>query len=145
FRYFPGMGEGTLVRPLAFYPIALLGLVLAFQLWRRKASIPRTGVWIPFIVFVLFLVAVSSYGALLEPLVLRGQDYFGRVIRAWLTVVIGLSFFITAVWMNRSEDGLRFTIRWLLAGFVMDIVWSGVQSLAFYTPLLRKVTVTHWQ
>ena len=145
FRYFPGMGEGTLVRPLAFYPIALLGLLLAVQLWRGKTSIPRTGVWIPFIVFVLFLVAVSSYGALLGPLPLRGQDYFGRVIRAWITVVIGLSFFITAVWMNRSEEDLRFTIRWLLAGFVMDIFWSGVQSLAFYTPLLKKVTVTHWQ
>jgi O-antigen ligase len=27
----------------------------------------------------------------------------------------------------------------------LDIAWSGVQSLAFYTPLLKKVTVTHWQ
>ena len=47
--------------------------------------------------------------------------------------------------MNRNEDDLRFTVRWLLAGFVMDVLWSGVQSLAFYTPLLDKVTVTMWQ
>jgi O-antigen ligase len=47
--------------------------------------------------------------------------------------------------MNRSEQDLRFSVRWLLAGFVMDILWSGVQGLAFYTPLLKKVTVTHWQ
>ena len=145
FRYFPGMGEGTLVRPLAFYPIALLGLVLAVQLWRGKTSLPRTGVWIPLTVLVLFLLAASSYGALLNPLSLRGQDYFGRVMRAWVTVLIGLSFFITAVWMNRSEAELRFTLRWLLAGFGMDVLWSGVQALAFYTPLLEKVTVTHWQ
>ena len=32
---------------------------------------------------------------------------------------------------------------WL--ALVMDVLWSGVQSLAFYTPLLEKVTVTHWQ
>lgn len=145
FRYFPGMGEGTLVRPLAFYPIALLGLILLIQFWRGKASLPRTGVWIPLIVFILFLLAASSFGALLNPLALRGQDYFGRVLRAWATVAIGLSFFIASVWMNRDEDDLRFTIRWLLAGFVMDVLWSGVQSLAFYTPLLDKVTVTHWQ
>ena len=31
FRYFPGMGEGTLVRPLSFYPIAILGLILLIQ------------------------------------------------------------------------------------------------------------------
>ena len=145
FRYFPGMGEGTLVRPLAFYPIALLGLVLAVQLWRGRTSMPRTGVWIPLAVLVLFLLAASSYGALLNPLSLRGQDYFGRVLRAWVTVLIGLSFFITAVWMNRSEAELRFTLRWLLAGFGMDVLWSGLQALAFYTPLLEKVTVTHWQ
>ena len=145
FRYFPGMGENTLVRPLAFYPVALLGLILIYQLWRGKTSMLRTGVWVPLAVFVLFMLAGSSYGALLDPLTLRGQDYFGRVMRAWVTVTIGLSFFITAVWMNRNEEDLRFTLRWLLAGFVMDILWSGVQALAFYTPLLEKVTVTHWQ
>ena len=145
FRYFPGTGEGTLVRPLSFYPIALLGLMLVFQVWRGKISIPRTAIWIPLLVLVMFLLAASSYGALLDPLTLRGQDYFGRVLRAWVTVVIGLSFFIAAVWMNRSEEDLRFTLRWLLAGFVVDVLWSGVQALAFYTPLLDKVTVTHWQ
>jgi O-antigen ligase len=76
---------------------------------------------------------------------MRGFEYFGRALRAWLTLVIGLSFFIAAVWMNRDEDDLRFTVKWLLAGFVVDILWSGVQALAFYTPLIKKVTVTHWQ
>ena len=145
FRYFPFIGDGTLVRPLSFYPIAALMLVLIVQLWRGKTSTPRTGVWIPLIAFILFTLAASSYGALLDPLPLRGQDYFGRVIRAWATLAIGLSFFVSAVWMNRNEDDLRFTVRWILAGFVMDVLWSGVQSLAFYTPLLGKVTVTMWQ
>jgi O-antigen ligase len=145
FRYFPFMGDSTLVRPLSFYPIALLMVILIFQLLRGKTAIPHTGTWIPLIAFVLFTLAASSYGALLDPLAMRGQEYFGRVIRAWVTVAIGLSFFIAAVWMNRNEDDLRFTVRWILAGFVMDILWSGVQSLAFYTPLLPKVTVTMWQ
>jgi len=145
FRYFPGMGEGTLVRPLAFYPIALLMAIIVVQLRRGKTEFPRASVWTPLATFVLFALAASSYGALLDPLPLRGQEYFGRVIRAWITVAIGFSFFISAVWMNRSEDDLRFTVRWLLAGFVMDVLWSGVQSLAFYTPLLEKATVTHWQ
>src|SRR5215204_4543225 len=145
FRYFPFMGDGTLVRPLSFYPIALLMLILLIQLWRGKTTIPRTGVWTPLIAFGLFTLAASSFGALLDPLPLRGQEYFGRVIRAWATVIIGLSFFISAVWMNRNDDDLRFTVRWLLAGFVMDVAWSGVQSLAFYTPLLEKEMITLWQ
>jgi hypothetical protein len=94
---------------------------------------------------VLIALTATSIGILLNPLPLRGQEYFGRVIRAWVTLVIGLSFFIAAAWMNRTEDDLRFSLKWLLAGFVVDILWSGVQALAFYTPLLKKVTVTHWQ
>ena len=95
--------------------------------------------------FVVVLLAASMFGVLHAPLEMRGQTYWGRAIRAWATVIIGLSFFVTAAWMNRHEDDLKFSVRWLLAGFVLDIAWSGVQALAFYTPLLKKVTVTHWQ
>ena len=145
FRYFPFLGDATYVRPLALYPIVLLLFLLVIQLLRGKTSVPRAGALTPLTVFVLFALAATGFGALLDPLPLRGQEYFGRVIRAWATLVIGLSFFVAAVWMNRNEDDLRFSIKWLLAGFVMDVLWSGVQALAFYTPLLKKVTVTHWQ
>ena len=37
------MGEGTFVRPLAFYPIALLLPLLLIQLIRGKTSLPRAG------------------------------------------------------------------------------------------------------
>ena len=145
FRYFPFLGETTYVRPLAFYPIAFLLPLLLIQLWRNKTSMPRAGAVIPLTVFVLFTLAATGFGALLDPLPLRGQEYAGRAIRAWATLIIGLCFFVSAVWMNRDQEDLKFTATWLLAGFVMDVVWSGVQSLAFYTPLLEKVTVTHWQ
>ena len=145
FRYFPFLGDTTYVRPLAFYPIAFLIPLLLIQVLRGRASLPRAGALTPLTVWVLFILAATSFGALLDPIPLRGQEYAGRAIRAWATLFIGLSFFVSAVWMNRNEDDLRFTVRWLLAGLVMDILWSGVQSLAFYTPLLEKVTVTHWQ
>jgi hypothetical protein len=145
FRYFPLLGDSTYVRPLSLYPIALLLPLLLFQLTQKKESFPRAETLTPLVAFVLLALAATGFGLLLNPLPMRGYEYMGRVIRAWVTVVIGLSFFLAAVWMNRSEEDLRFTIKWLLAGFVMDILWSGVQALAFYTPLLEKVTVTHWQ
>ncbi len=145
FRYFPLLGDATYVRPLSLYPIAFLLPLLVIQLLRGKISMPRAGALTPLTAFALFVLAATSLGVLLGPLPLRGQEYFGRVIRAWATLIIGLSFFVSAVWMNRNEDDLRFSVKWLLAGFVMDILWSGVQGLAFYTPLLKKVTVTNWQ
>lgn len=145
FRYFPFLGDSTYVRPLSLYPIAFLLVLLFIQLLNGKASLPRAGTLTPLLAFVLIALTATSLGVLLDPLPFRGQEYFGRVIRAWATIVIGLSFFVAAVWMNRNEEDLRFSIKWLLAGLVVDVLWSGVQALAFYTPLLEKVTVTHWQ
>jgi O-antigen ligase len=145
FRYFPFLGDSTYVRPLSLYPIALLLPLLVWQLIQKKETFPRAGTWTPLLAFVLLTLAASTLGFLLNPIPMRGYEYLGRVLRAWITLVIGVSFFVAAVWMNRSEEDLRFSIKWLFAGFVVDILWSGVQSLAFYTPLLKKVTVTHWQ
>ena len=145
FRYFPFLGDNTYVRPLSLYPIALLLVLLVLQSMQKRESLPRAGTLTPLLAFVLLALAATGIGLLIDPLPLRGFEYLGRVFRAWVTVVIGLSFFIAAVWMNRSEEDLMFSIKWLLAGFVVDILWSGVQALAFYTPLLEKVTVTHWQ
>jgi O-antigen ligase len=145
FRYFPLLGDATYVRPLSLYPIAFLLPLLVIQLLRGKASMPRAGALTPLTAFALFVLAASSLGVLLAPLPLRNQEYFGRVIRAWATLLIGLAFFVSAVWMNRNEEDLRFSVKWLLFGFVLDILWGAVQGLAFYTPLLKKVTVTHWQ
>src|SRR5687768_12160823 len=116
FRYFPFLGDTTYVRPLAFYPIAFLIPLLFIQVLRGRASLPRAGALTPLTVWVLFILAATSFGLLLDPIPLRGQEYAGRAIRAWATLVIGLSFFVSAVWMNRNEDDLRFTVRWLLAG-----------------------------
>ncbi len=69
----------------------------------------------------------------------------GRVVRAWATVFIGLVFFIAAVWMNRNEDDLRFSLKWLFAGFIIDVLWSGLQGATFYLHIFPKPLVTHWQ
>jgi len=144
FRYFP-VGESTYVRPLAFFPLVLLAPVLLIQLIRGKTTFPRAGALTPLTVFLLAALAASLIGILFAPLIMRGQGVVGRVVRAWATVFIGLVFFISAVWMNRNEDDLRFTVKWILAGFVLDVLWSGVQGATFYLHVLPKQLVTQWQ
>src|SRR5574341_581723 len=144
FRYFPA-GEGTYVRPLAFFPLVLLMPVLFIMLLGGRTTFPRAGALTPLTAFVLVALAASLLGVLFAPLSLRGQDVVGRVVRAWAAILIGLVFFIAAVWMNRSEDDLRFSVKWLFAGFVLDILWSGLQGATFYLHLLPKPLVTQWQ
>src|SRR5689334_4886119 len=94
FRYFPFLGDSTYVRPLSLYPVAFLLLLLFIQLIQGKTSVPRAGPLTPLLGFVLLAFIATSIGLLLDPLPLRGLGYFDRVIRAWVTLVIGLSFFI---------------------------------------------------
>jgi hypothetical protein len=144
FRYFPA-GEGTYVRPLAIFPIALLLLTLLIQFWRHEATLPRAGALTPLAAFLLVALVATLLGILLNPVPMRGQDAVGRMLRAWITILIGVSFFVGAVWMNREEAELRFSVRWLLVGFGIDILWSGVQAATFYLQILPKPLVTQWQ
>jgi O-antigen ligase len=82
---------------------------------------------------------------LINPVPLRGQTYDTRVIRAFVTLFIGLAFFISAVWMNKNEEDLKHTVKWIFAGLCVLIFWSGLQAITFYTGLLEKEMVTHWQ
>ena len=145
FRYFPLLGKHTYVRPLAFYPLVLLYLVLALRLLLKEIKLPWSDVLIPFFVFLMVVVLTTAAGAFLAPVELRGQGYWGRSLRALLTFVIGLSFFVAALWMHRDMDDLRKSLPWLYAGMVLTIGWAVVQALAFYTPLLSKSQVSEWQ
>ncbi len=145
FRWFPGLGESTLVRPLALYPLALLLPLLLVLAWRKKIQLTWAGAFVALGVFVLFALFASSIGSLINPIPLRGQVYDGRAIRALVTLIIGIAFFVSAVWMNKDEEDLRFTVQWIFAGLCLNIAWSGLQAVTFYTGLLEKEMVTHWQ
>lgn len=145
FRWFPFLGETTYIRPLALYPLAFLLPILLIQAIRRQRPFPWTGSVILLGMFAATALTVTSLGVLIDPLPLRGQDYFGRAPRALVTLVIGLAFFLSAAWMNRDEAEVKFTFRWMLAGFGLDLAWSALQAVTFYTGLLEKEMVTHWQ
>jgi len=129
FRYLPFMGAGTIVRPLALYPLGLLMLILLYQIWTKRVIHPWNRALTILLLFTLTALASTAIGSLYAPIELRGQSYFGRALRAWVTIVIGLAFFVSAVWMNQNEDDLKFSLKWLFAGLVLHIVWGGVQAV----------------
>ncbi len=145
FRFFPFLGDSTQVRPLALYPLALLMPILLVRLWRGEIKNPIPGSLVMWGAFLVAALLASALGALNAPLELRGSDYFDRVIRAWMTAVIGLMFFVAAIWMNRDEDDVRFSAKWILLGLCLHILWSLVQAVSFYTDLLPRQTLREWQ
>ena len=145
FRFFPFVGKHTYVRPLAFYPLALLYLILFLRLLKKEIKLPWSNALLPFLLFFIFTVFATASGALLAPIPLHGNEYWGRAIRALITFGIGLSFFFAALWMHKDEDDLRHSLKWLYAGLFITILWVGVQAIALHTPLLKKGQVSAWQ
>jgi O-antigen ligase len=129
FRFMPFMGAGTFVRPLALYPLVLLMPILLYQIWTKRLTRPWNGSLTILLAFTLAALLSTAFGSLLAPIELRGIGFWDRALRAWITLVIGLSFFVSAAWMNRSEDDLKFSLKWLLAGFVLHVVWGGIQAV----------------
>ena len=99
--------KATYVRPLALYPLVLLWPVLLIRLKQGKIAHPWPGALTVLLAFVLAALAATSLGATLSPLELRGVEYSDRAIRALLTLAIGVSFFVAAIWMNQSEEELK--------------------------------------
>src|SRR5688572_6405315 len=82
FRWFPFLGESTLVRPLSLYPLGFLFLLLTIQIFRKKSQLQVSSTFIVLGLFILFTIVSASIGSLINPIPLRGQTYDGRAIRA---------------------------------------------------------------
>ncbi|MFO7583460.1 MAG: O-antigen ligase family protein [Anaerolineales bacterium] len=142
FRYMPFMGAGTFVRPLALYPLAALLLILFIMLWRREIGFPRLGSFTVLAAFTLAAIAATAIGATFAPIELRGVEYWDRAVRAFITLAIGLSFFLAAAWMNQDEAQVRFSVRWLMVGLAGHLVWGAIQFYGLnygYRDELREI------
>jgi O-antigen ligase len=133
FRFMPFMGTGTYVRPLAIYPLVILLPVLLLRLKRGEISRPWPGALTMVLAFLLAALAATAFGATLAPLELRGADFYDRALRAVITLGVGLSFFLAAVWMNQDEADLKFSVRWLMLGLAVDLAWGAIQFIGLNT------------
>lgn len=127
FRYFPsGLGGGTLVRPLSLYPLLLLlPLATLPRLWQRP--LPKTLLTLlPFVVAVL-ISAANSFLLGIEPVL--GVSVNERVLRALITLAIGLSFYLTVIVLPESSSDLRSALRWMMLGFVFAFLWGSLQTI----------------
>jgi hypothetical protein len=135
FRWLPNVLGTTQVRPLAFYPLALLVPVMFVYLLRtRKFRLPAPTS--PLLAFILVAAISTVLGGLYNPSDLKGFSYWEWALRSWLSLAIGMGFFWVSVLASRSEESLRKSLPWMYAGLVLSILWGGLQALAQYTPLL---------
>ncbi len=129
FRFMPFMGAGTFVRPLALYPLALLMPILLYQIWTKRLTRPWSGPLTILLAFTLTALLATAFGSFLAPIELRGQTYFDRALRAWITLVIGLVFFPRRRVDEPRRRSTQILLEVAVGGMVLHMVWGGMQAV----------------
>jgi hypothetical protein len=137
FRYLPSFYGTTLVRPMALIPLSLLVPLILYLAWKKRRALFPQGIT-PLTVFLFMTLAATLIGALYAPVETRGHAYWERALRAWVSLGVGLTFFLAASWMSRSEEDLKHSLHWLYLGLYVTILWGTLQIIAVYTPLLSE-------
>lgn len=125
FPFFPGgFGGKTLVRPLAVYPlIVLLFIATLPRLFKRP--LPKT--FLPLFAFIITTLISSTLAFSQNTEALRGVSASSRLIRNIITLGIGVSFYLTISLIHDNWDDLKFSLRWLYAGFSIALLWGTMQ------------------
>jgi O-antigen ligase len=127
FPYFPGnFGGGTLVRPLSIYPLLILMVLVIFPRFLTR-PLPRT--LLAFLPFVLVAVASTFLASLRNIEGLQGVSVTERMLRALATLGLGGSIYLAITLWPESRKDLRFSIRWLYAGFALALIWGTLQTI----------------
>jgi hypothetical protein len=125
FPYFPsGLGGSTLVRPLALYPLLIL---LVIAVLPRFFTRPASRTLLPFLAFVIVALASSVVAFLrgIDPVI--GVTVADRIIRNVVTLALGGAFYFAVALIPETPEDLRFTLRWLYAGFAIALLWGSLQ------------------
>ena len=137
------LGEGTLARPLAAYPAALLLLLALFRMivLGQRPRLSRDG----FVLLGLFSLYMVASGlvvvANLPEESFKGQTPLDAFLRALLTWVTGLAFYVVARLQIRTSHDAKIALRFLFIGMSVSIAFAGLQvvAIAQHGELLRLV------
>jgi len=125
FPYLPEeLGGRTLVRPLAVYPLIVLVFLVTLPRMLKR-PLPQT--FLPLLAFAVAAM-ISSLAAFAGDLeVYRGVSLAERFLRNMLTLGLGMAIYLTVSLLPQSWDDLRYSLRWMYAGFVVALAWGTLQ------------------
>lgn len=127
FPYFPpAIGGEALVRPLALYPLAvLIAVTILPSLVLRR--LPKTTLALLLFVLIALISSLLSLLRGIEPAL--GISATARVLRGVFTLGIGCAIYLAFTLLPRSEQDLRFSLRWVYLGCGLAMLWGALQAI----------------
>ncbi|MEW5870934.1 MAG: O-antigen ligase family protein [Chloroflexota bacterium] len=127
FPFFPdAIGGEALVRPLSLYPLAILTILFVLP---RLFSHPMPRSLLSLLPFVLIAIASSLLSLLrgIEPAM--GISATARALRGIFTLAIGCAIYLAVTLLPRTNDDLRFSLRWIYIGCGLALFWGSLQAI----------------
>lgn len=144
FPTIPFISKGTEVRPLSIYPMLLLFPLLLIQMWRKRIKVWHP-IFTPLTVFVLIVLGTTLTASFFAPIGLHGMEFDGRVLRAAVTLLIGIAFFTYSLWNNQTLEQFSASLKWLYLGLFLSFIWGILQMLVYYGWLLNESILDQYQ
>jgi hypothetical protein len=117
--------------PFSAIPLGLLAVVWFIPQVLRGRQLPREV--IPILFFALAAIVSSATVYYLDNAFYFGsRTFWGQSLRAFLTLSIGLAFYLlTSAWLH-SEAALRRALQWVYIGGAVMLLWGLMQTVIIY-------------
>ncbi len=116
---------GAIVAPFSAIPLAILLVVWLVPFVLERGKFPAEVV--PYLYFILIALLVTALGFFLNGFYVRGRDFFDLSLRAFLTVGIGLSFYLFFAAYPQDLTALRKTLSLINIGGLILLLWTGIE------------------
>jgi hypothetical protein len=124
---------GAIVAPFSAIPLVLLLLVWFVPFLVRQGKLPAEVV--PIFYFTLVALIISAAAFFLDGFYDRGRNFFDQGVRAFVTLGIGLSFYLLFAAYAQSKDSIKLIFLFIYIGGTLLILWT-----AFEVVMLRIYT-----
>jgi hypothetical protein len=117
---------GAIVAPLAAIPVFLLILFWFIPYVLKRGVLPREST--PLVLFSLVALLASALAFFLDIPGYKGRTLPSQELRALVTLVIGLAFYLSFSSWPQNESRLQKTCQWLTIGGIIAIIWTLFQA-----------------
>ena len=118
---------GAIVAPFSAIPLVLLFLVWMVPYIIGRGKLP--GEVMPILYFTLVALAISAGAFFLDGFFDRGRNFFDQSVRAFVTLGIGLSFYLLFSAFAQSKSSIRLIMKFIYIGGALLILWSGLEVI----------------
>lgn len=130
---------GTLVAPPAMILIGLLLILSLLPLIRRRRTLPLETV--PLIFFVLFALVSTALSFFIDIPTLKDGSLWRQALEGFITLGMGISFFLVAANVPASEEDFKKALRWITIGGMIMTAFTLLQAFFLF---IQKSNFAAW-